>query len=238
MSVQALLLRHATLEERVCFASSDAPQVEELQAEEFLSAEEHLQYAGFKFAAKQESFRLGRLAAKRALGALIAEPELRRIEIRAGIYGQPIVEHARAGSADVTVSHSRGLAVALAFPAAYPMGIDLETVAAGSAGTILGEMQASPAELTWIVSSGVDEATSCFVLWTAREALGKALKIGINSPLGILALAEIRSTGENRWAGRYLNFPQCRCLAQAQGGRVLSLALPRDAELSADLRLP
>ena len=233
MSVQSLTLRHAKLEERLYFAMADA-----LPAEEFLSAHEQVQYSGFKFAAKQESFRLGRLAAKRALGALIAEPDLRKIELRAGIYGQPIVEHPRAGIADVSVSHSHGLAVALAFPAAYPMGVDLEHVAAGSAGTLLGEMQASPAELAWLVSSGVDEASACFVLWTAREALGKALKIGINSPLGVLALAEIQSAGANQWTGRYLNFPQCKCVAQAKSGRVLSLALPRDADLSAELRLP
>ena len=233
MNTQSLVLRHGKLEHRIFFAAVDATT-----PEEFLSEDEKLQCAGFKFAAKQESFLLGRLAAKRALGALLAETDLRNIEIRAGIHGQPLVEHPRAGAAEVSVSHSHGLAVALAYPAGYPMGIDLETVSAGSAGTILGELQASPAELTWLVSSGVDDATACFVLWTAREALGKALKIGVNSPLGVLALAEIQNTGDRKWAGRYLNFPRCRCLAQAQGDRVLSLALPKDAELSADLRLP
>jgi 4'-phosphopantetheinyl transferase len=231
MSTQTLVLRHGKIEQRVCFAAVGA-----LPAEEFLSDGEKLQFAGFKFAAKQEGFLLGRLAAKRALGALLAEPDLRSIEIRAGIYGQPIVDHPRAGSVQVSVSHSHGLAVALAFPAEYPMGIDLETVATRSAGTILGELQASPAELTWLVASGVDEATACYVLWTAREALGKALKIGINSPLGILALGGIQADGEKRWAGRYLNFPQCRCLAQAQGERVLSLALPKDVELDGQLQ--
>jgi 4'-phosphopantetheinyl transferase len=233
MSAQTLVLRHAMTAQQVCFAAVNA-----LPAEDFLGEDEKLQFAGFQFAAKKDSFLLGRLAAKRALGALINEPDLRRIEIRAGVYGQPLIEHPRAGRADVAVSHSHGLAVALAFPAAYPMGIDLETVAAASAATILGEMQASPAELAWLVSSGVDEATACFVLWTAREALGKALKIGINSPLGILALAEIQAAGERKWAGRYLNFPQCRCLSQARGDRVLSLALPKDAELVGDPRLP
>lgn len=227
MSTQALALRHGKIEQRIFFAAADA-----LPPEAFLSEGEKSQYAGYRFAAKQESFLLGRLAAKRALGALLAEPELRRIEIRAGIYGQPIVEHPRAGAAGVSVSHSHGLAVALAFPAEYPMGIDLETVTAGSAGTILGELQASPPELAWLASSGVDDATACLVLWTAREALGKALRIGINSPLGILALADIHASGAGAWAGRYLNFPQCRCLSQAGGGRVLSVALPKDVELS------
>jgi len=232
MNLQSLSLRHAMREFPVCFAA-----VEALPAGEFLGEDEKLQVAGFQFPAKKESFLLGRFAAKCALGAMLAEPDLRQIAIRAGIYGQPLIEHPRAGTADVSVSHSHGLAVALAFPAAYPMGIDLETVAAGSAATILGEMQASPAELAWLVSSGVDDATACFVLWTAREALGKALKLGINSPLGILALAEIQASGEGRWTGRYANFPQCRCLAQSHGNRVLSVALPKEAELSADLRL-
>jgi len=233
MSTQSLVLRHGNSEQPACFATGGA-----LPAEEFLSADEKKLSENFKFKAKQESFLLGRLAAKRALGALISEPDLRRIVIRSGVYGQPLVDHPHAGAAQVTVSHSHGLAVALAFPAAYPMGIDIETVAAVSAPVVLGELGASPAELSWLVSSGVDEATACCVLWTAREALGKTLQIGINGPLGILALATIEGTGEGRWAGSYANFPQCRCLAQAQGGRVLTLAMPKDAELSASLRLP
>jgi 4'-phosphopantetheinyl transferase len=233
MSTQSLVLRHGKTEQRIFFAAVDA-----LAPGELLNESEKKQAAGFRFAAKKEGFLLGRLAAKRALGALLEEPDLRRIGIRSGVYGQPIVHHPRAGSADVTVSHSHGLAVALAFPAEYPIGIDLETASAVSAATILGELEASPAELTWLVGSGVDEATACCVLWTVREALGKALKTGLNSPLGILALADIQSAGERNWAGRYLNFPQCRCQSQAQGGRVLSLALPKDVELSSQPELP
>lgn len=225
--VQSLLLRHAGGEQRVCFAAVDAAA-----PEEFLSAGEQAQFLGFKFAAKQQGFLLGRLAVKRALGALLPEPDLRRIEIRSGIYGQPLIHHPAAGAADVSVSHSHGLAVALAFPAACPMGIDLETVAAVAAGTILGELQASAAERAWLATAAVDQATACCVLWTAREALGKTLKIGLNSPLGMLALSEIQATAEGSWSSRYLNFPQCQCLSQANGGRVLSLAMPNDARLS------
>jgi len=231
MSAQSLFIRHGGSEQRVCFAAVvTAPQ------DDFLSAGEKVQLAGFKFAAKQESFRHGRLAAKRALGALLGESDLRRIEIHSGIYGQPLVHHPRAGAAQVSVSHSHGFAVALAFPAEVPMGIDLETVSAISASTIIPELGACPAELTWLATGGVDAATACAVLWTAREALGKSLKIGLNSPLGMLALAEIRSTGETTWTGRYLNFPQCQCVSRLKGGRVLSVALPRDAALSAPLQ--
>ena len=227
MSLQSLILRHGKIEQRVCFVAVDATP-----SAEFLSESEKERLQGIQFAAKREGFLLGRFAAKNALGALLAEPDLRQIEIRSGIYGQPLVHHPRAGSAEVTVSHSHGLAVALAYPAEYPMGIDLETISAVSTEVVIGELEASPPELTWLATGGVNAATACCVLWTAREALGKALKIGLNSPLGILALADIRAAGEGGWVGRYLNFPQCQCLSQVKGDRVLSLAMPKEVELS------
>ena len=224
MNPQSLVLQHGNVEQPACFTV-----VGDVPSEDFLSMNEKEHLKGFRFPAKREGFLLGRLAAKRALGALFGEPEMRRIEIHSGIYGQPLVRHPRAGTMEVSVSHSHGLAVALAFPAEYPMGIDLETVSAVSAATVIGELGASPAEFTWLATGGVDEATACCVLWTAREALGKALKIGLNSPLGILSLAEIRDDGAGHWTGRYLNFPRCQCLAQVKNGRVLSLAMPTEA---------
>jgi 4'-phosphopantetheinyl transferase len=232
MSVQTLVLRHGAIERRVCFATASA-----MPAEEFLSESEKKQAAEFKFAAKRDGFLLGRLAAKRALSALLAEPDLRQIEIRAGVYGQPLVRHPRAADVEVTVSHSHGLAVALAYPAEYPMGIDLETTSAVAAQVVIGELEASPPELTWLATGGVDAAAACCVLWTAREALGKSLKIGLNSPLGMLALTDIRAGKEaGSWAGRYVNFPRCQCLSWIAGGRVLSLAMQNETLLSEQLR--
>ena len=231
MSTRSLALRHNDGETPVCFAAVDAAPTLD-----FLSADEKEKLDGFQFTGKRQSFLLGRLAAKRALGSLLEEPDLRKIEIRTGIYGQPLVGHPRAGSAEVTVSHSQGLAVALAYHPAYPLGIDLETVAAVSAATVIGELGASPAEFTWLATGGVDEATACCILWTAREALGKALRIGLNSPLGILALSDIRSDGAGIWVGRYLNFPRCQCLSQVKDGRVLTLALPSESTLSGPLQ--
>ena len=227
MSVQTLMLRHGKTEQRVYFVVVDA-----VPPEEFLSEREKEQLGGYKFAAKKQDFLLGRLAAKRALGALLAEPDLRCIEIRTGDHGQPLVQHPQKGSAEVTISHSHGLAVALAFPAGYPMGIDLETVSAVSAATIIGELGTSAPEQAWLATGGVDGATACCVLWTAREALGKALKVGLNSPLGTHSLTDIRAVGAGNWVGRYLNFPQSQCLSQVNGDRVLSLAMPGEAELS------
>lgn len=226
MNLQSLVLQHGNVEQPACLVV-----VDEVPSGDFLGETEKEHLKGFRFPAKREGFLLGRLAAKRALAALLEEPDLRQIEIHSGIYGQPLVRHPRAGNLQVSVSHSHGVAVALAFSADYPMGIDLETVSAVSAATIIGELEASPAEFTWLATGGVDEATACCVLWTAREALGKALKIGLNSPLGILSLADIRAGDTGTWLGRYLKFPRCQCLSQVKNGRVLSLAMPTEVAL-------
>ena len=93
MNAQSLALRHNGVEQRVCFAAVDAAPTHE-----FLSEGEKEKLAGFQFAAKKQGFLLGRLAAKRALGALLEEPDLRQIEVRSGIYGQPLVQHPREGA--------------------------------------------------------------------------------------------------------------------------------------------
>lgn len=224
------MLRHGGIGHPVCFAAVDAAP-----STDILSEDETQHFSRLRFAAKRDAFLLGRLAAKSALGALLKEADLRRIGIESGIYGQPLVRHPLAGRAEVTVSHSHGLAVALAYPALFPMGVDLETVSAVAAPAILGQLQMSAAELAWLAAAGVDEATACCVLWTAREALGKALKIGLNCPLGLLALSDIQVAGDATWRGRYLNFPQCCCLVQAKGDRVLCLAMPGEVELDLSL---
>lgn len=235
MNLQALTLRHGDEERPTTFAVVGKIELQAAAAlpQSMLGEAELAGFAALRFPLKRQGFLLGRLAAKRALGALLAEPDLRRIEIRSGVFGQPLVRHPRAGRIEVTLSHSHGLAVALAYPGELPMGVDLETVSAAAAATILGELQLSAAEKAWLAAGTVDEATACGVLWTAREALGKSMKIGLNCPLGILALDHIESAGAAAWAGRYANFPQSQCLSQAIDGRILSIAMPLKTELSA-----
>lgn len=237
-NARSLELVFGDASERVCIASA-----EEDTDQAFLSQREKTTFEALRFAAKRTSFLIGRLAAKRALAELLEEPDLRRIEIRSGIYGQPLVDHPRAGALSVSVTHSHGLALAIAFPSAVPMGIDLETTSAMSEDAVravTGELQCSATESAWLAGRSVNEATACALLWTAREALGKSLCVGVNSPLGLLALSEIRAAGrdagdESGWRGRYLNFPRCQWIGEVEDGRVWSLALPLEARLAAGL---
>lgn len=216
----------------------------------FLNQAELAHWQTLRVENKRQSALQGRIAAKRALGAALGEDDFTKIEIARGTFGQPLVRHPRALGIDVTLSHAHGLAVALAYPDALPMGIDLEQVAAASAQTVLAEMQLSEAERVWLAQQGaapfpIDQATACGMLWSAREALGKSLKTGLNSPLGVFALDKLdpvkldpvgdstgAQAGTGTWIGQYINFPHTHCLMQVSGSRVLALALPRAVTLA------
>lgn len=225
---QELTIRHGATEQRAYLAVvTDAM----LQAPAFapdvvLSEREVTQFGELRFAQKREAFLLGRCAAKQSLAAMLNEAVWSSIAIHPGVFGQPLVRHARALGVDLTLTHSHGTAIALAYPSAWPMGIDLETVATEVAATVLAELNASAEEQTWVSSSGLSQAPACAVLWGAREALGKALKTGLNSPLRLFALSGITQAEPGVWTGGYANFPRFAWRATQMGTRTLSLAFP------------
>ena len=227
-SAQELTVRHGATEQRAYLAVvTDAMlQAPAHAADVVLSARELAQYHELRFVQKRAGFLLGRCAAKRALAAMLNEAVWSSIDIHPGVFGQPLVRHARALGVDVTLTHSNGTAVALAYPSAWPMGIDLETVEAAVAATVLAALDASPEEQRWVSSSGLSQAPACAVLWGAREALGKALKTGLNSPLRMFALSGITQPEPGVWIGGYANFPRFAWRATQIGTRTLSLAFP------------
>ena len=97
-------------------------------ATELLGEAETAYFSTLASARRQVSYLLGRYAAKIALSTVLVEPDLKAIEIERGVFEQPIVHCGRNGGWDVTISHTEDLAVALAYPAGHPMGIDLERI--------------------------------------------------------------------------------------------------------------
>src|SRR5258705_11137092 len=97
-------------------------------AADFLGPAEQAYFSTLRFVRRQGSYLLGRYAAKLALRDLLHESDLRALEIARGVFDQPIAPCTRNQGWGVTISHAESLAVALAFPAGHPMGIDIERV--------------------------------------------------------------------------------------------------------------
>lgn len=111
-------------------------------------------------------------AGARVLGADPAELAVSRDE-----FGQPVV---RTAGGQVWVSLSYGPdVVAVAASSCGPIGIDIEGPARPGM-TRLADRWFDPAEARWLRSQpAADQPGAFLLLWTAKEALGKALGAGL-----------------------------------------------------------
>ncbi|MEU4335725.1 4'-phosphopantetheinyl transferase superfamily protein [Micromonospora lupini] len=119
---------------------------------------------------------------RRAGAALLGRAEA-EVVLAHGPAGNPVVRiagPANAGPVELPVSVSRaGRIVVVAARAAGPVGVDVEEVRPLPA-LALARRWFAPAELAWLAGRGEAGRTADFLrLWTAKEAVGKALGLGL-----------------------------------------------------------
>lgn len=206
------------------FASVGTEDLVAMPEKHFLAEAERRRASAFKFDQPRQNFALGRLAGKLALAGALGTPG-EYCEIANGERGEPVVraEAGRAVAFGVSLSHVNGRGVAVAFPAGMRVGLDLERIDPKRAETVRKGVPLSPAEENWLKQPGWPDATALLALWTAREALGKALGIGMACKWDGLALQEFTTAGAAAIQGRYLYQPAFRCLSWMGPDAVLSL---------------
>ena len=239
-----LAVRRERRTEEVMLTVAKAPPADEAikLANVYLHERERLYWETLQHPDRRVDYLLGRIAAKSALGHWYPELSPRRLEIAFGAFGQPIAKVPDSGH-EVSVAHSGGHAVALAFPAGLGMAIDREPVASAP------ELPASPqsndrlealrrqmtARERGLVRE-LDEAVGLAILWTAKESLSKALRCGLTVPFRLLEVRTCHlASGEARLTFR--NFPQYQALVRYSARVAQSVLLPHDAELITE-RLP
>lgn len=159
-----------------------------------LSAREAAQYAAFRMEKRRKEWLAGRLAAKALLAAGGGNPA--DFEISMDKLGRP-----SCGGALVSITHSNGWAAAAAKPGSSFLGLDLEKIEERHRAWYSDYFH--PEELPLHDPS---EATR---LWTVKEALLKALGLGLMAdPLDIRASEKIRFTGKALERYRELGSPE------------------------------
>ncbi len=231
------------------FAHAGLADFAEVSPGNFLTRAESLRAGVFKSGQPRDNFSLGRLSAKLALVACVEEAhapginhplipnhfltggevegiarKLRVIEITNGSHGEPMALAPVDCEFGVSLSHVNGRGVAVAFPRGQKAGVDLELIDARRAETVRKAVPLSSFEEAWLRSVSLPEVTALLLLWTAREALGKALGCGLACPWETLALAEIRPGESGTWVGRYAHQPALRCRSWIGPDCVLSVA--------------
>lgn len=189
-------------------------------------------YNNLKFEKRKKEYLLGRYSAKMALSVLSRENQLDSILIEQGVFKQPIVSgSAMLQNLEVTITHCDGLAAAVAFPQAYPLGIDIERVSPDKIKVIEREMTEEEKKILKVLP--MSEAASLTSFWTAKEALSKVLKTGLTTPFYIFEIAQVEED-KGYLVSHYKRFSQYCCLSFNWREYIFSLTCPKGTLISGE----
>ena len=154
----------------------------------WLSPYELTRLAAMRFAKRRDDWRLGRWTAKWGVARCLRLPGTRatyqRLEIRSTPSGAPEVFFANQPAAvTISLSHRSGMAVCAAAPGSHPplaMGCDLEQVEAHS-DLFLADYFTDQEQVQVRSAASHDRRLLLTVLWSAKESLLKALRLGLRA---------------------------------------------------------
>ncbi len=193
----------------------------------FLNEREDHYLKTLSYPQRQKSYLLGRFTAKHAVAALTGETDLKQIGITWGVFQQPVVEH-KVGNIQVSIAHTDDCGIALAFPEAHPLGIDLEKATESRVEAIKGYLTAPERQESQKLN--LSPKVSCIMLWTIKEALSKALKTGLMTDFRLYEVFKIEECMEahQQWVEcEFKNFAQYRAISWFFQDMVCSFVLPK-----------
>jgi phosphopantetheinyl transferase len=197
-------------------------------ADSFLHPGELGRWSALQFPIRRRSYLLGRRAAKAALAVCFPDFSPTSIEVASGVFGQPYIGAGSPVTAEISLAHAHDAAVALVCPAGHPAGVDLELIDPARAS--VARSSCSPSELNVVEPLGLPEAEASFLLWSAREALGKALRCGLAVPFETLAVGSVEGR-EGHYESLFAHFPPFKAHTWVLGDHVLSIVLPKKTTL-------
>ena len=160
-----------------------APAVELPPGDEWLSAAERAALHRFRVPKRRRDFRLGRFAAKSVLARLYGDeetPAWRGFEVRPAPGGAPVAfrDGARL-DVRLSISHSAGWGAAAVQREEGRLGCDLERIEERSRAFVQDYF--TPAEQAF-AAGGPDGSRRATLVWSAKEAVMKALGEGLRLP--------------------------------------------------------
>lgn len=194
--------------------------------DKFLHKEEKSYFLQLQYLKRQHSYLLGRYCAKHAISWYNKTKNFTEVWIENGIFNHPVVIQASNSNTQVSISHTKEVGVAIAFPETYPMGIDIETISSKKADIIISHLSSSELNLNMFETK---DAHLTF-LWTAKEALSKVLKCGLTLPFYLLEINSVKRL-ENITISNFKNFKQYKAISFCLKNFLCSLVCPQGANL-------
>ena len=180
---------------------------------------------------RQADYLRGRYAAKRALAALKPSRRLPSIEVNAGIFGQPVVRGSGIENLQVSIAHSAGCAVALAFDEGHPMAVDIQGYEDARIDVISQQCDAN--EWAAMARARLERGPAMIMLWAAKESLAKVLRTGLLAPLKFYTIGSAEPAPRGVLC-TYENFPQYHTACLLCDSFALAITLPYRSTLNFD----
>lgn len=201
-------------------------------ADEFLHFEELNYFDTVKHEKRKRSYLLGRCSAKGAFMTLAGEVDPKKVLIKPGIFGQPVIKYDSKQDVQVSITHCDNLGAAIAFMEDVPMGIDIEKVDQNK--TAVLESQMTDEEKEKAKSALYSYSSMLTVMWTIKEALSKILKTGLTTPFTLFEISKIE-TDSNYVTSYFRHFGQYKAISFDLGNHICSIVYPKNTELHLDV---
>ncbi len=179
----------------------------------------------------RRSFLNGRITGKMAINKVFPEIPSVACRIITGSIGRPIIVDLPRHYG-ISIAHDESWNAGLCFPLSIPMGIDVETISEKNRAIILHIL--SPREKDLCSSEG-DSLEISHLLWTAKEAAGKAIGLGFRVPAEWYEIESVETLRTEPQLIRqccFKNLSIITTLSVEIPGGMLSIAFPAENNLS------
>ncbi|HUW63507.1 MAG TPA: 4'-phosphopantetheinyl transferase superfamily protein [Spirochaetia bacterium] len=180
---------------------------------------------------RKKSYLIGRYSAKTAICRLTNENNFQNISIRQGIFNQPVNTCLFNHNTQVSITHSNDIGASIAFPEEVPMGIDVEMVDPETISVLAS--QATDHEKFILKDLPFPYLNMLTLLWTAKEALSKALKVGLMASYHTFEIEKME-TQSSHITCHFKHMRQYKTISFNLNSYICSIAYPGQTDISFD----
>lgn len=194
----------------------------EFELIDILHNHEKAQLQEYSYKKRRKSYYYGRISGKIAVSDYL-NINYQDFYITKGVFSQPIVCCNNNVNCQVSISHTDSASASIAFDEKHPMGIDIEKVDNKNSEILKKYFTYNERQLC------LNEIYP-LIIWTAKEAVSKALKMGLTIPLNILEINSIMES--NRiYSLSFKIFSQFKAISFLYKENIISIAYPATSQI-------
>ena len=220
------IIRHLNFEDqsgiqRLTFGTFEFSSQQSLDRDRILAPAECELYARMKINQRRAEFLAGRFIAKQIIISRNSFYRMSEIPIINGVWGFPLIYCDGLATKGISIAHTQSVAAALYAPqTTHPVAIDVEDMDPDKMRVLQKFVECDESILV-----DAPAMHRLYLLWSAKESAGKALRTGFGLPHEYLKIRKIARKGA-LFNISYQLLPQISAIAWFEENRIFSIAFP------------